>query len=65
MNKHHPTNKRPQKPHPNRKGYDVNGQVLDNPAKAAAWQSRWNKEFAHRWELRGGKLYPRGSEVKP
>lgn len=57
--KHNPANRKPQTPDPKRKGYSTSGSILVDDVKVVAWQTSWNKDYAHRWEERGGKLYPR------
>jgi hypothetical protein len=57
-------NLKPQTPHPRERGKASNGTILVDAAKTAAWETRWNRDFAPLWEERGGKLYPRESEPK-
>lgn len=64
QSKHNPANKKPQKPHPVRKGYSTSGCILVDEAKGVAWQATWNRKYAGTWEERDGKLYPRESVTK-
>jgi len=35
-----------------------------NPKAATAWQARWEREFASRWEQRAAGLYPKMAPLR-